>query len=55
MKRHVSPMNTYYEVLDLHKGEAYEFWVTASTQVGEGQSTSVAYTTIKNRGTLKII
>jgi hypothetical protein len=55
MKRHIPPLNTHYEVHDLHKGEAYEFWVTASTQVGEGQSTPVVYATINNRGTLNII
>jgi hypothetical protein len=50
MKRHLPPMNTHYEVHDLHKNEAYEFWVTASTRVGEGQSTPVVYATINNRG-----
>jgi len=55
MKRHVSPMNTHYEAQDLHKSEAYEFWVTAFTRVGEGQSTPVVYATINNQGTLQII
>ncbi|XP_021925400.1 Down syndrome cell adhesion molecule-like protein Dscam2 isoform X4 [Zootermopsis nevadensis] len=55
MKRHIPPMNTHYEVHDLHKGEAYEFWVTASTQVGEGQSTPVVYATINNRVAAGII
>jgi hypothetical protein len=48
-------MNTHYEVQDLHKSEAYEFWVTALTRVGEGQSTPVVYATINNQGTLQIL
>ncbi|XP_069693341.1 cell adhesion molecule Dscam2-like isoform X2 [Periplaneta americana] len=55
MKRHLPPTNTHYEVHDLHKGEAYEFWVTASTRVGEGQSTPVVYATINNRVAAAII
>jgi glutaredoxin len=55
MKRHLPPMNTHYEVHDLHKNEAYEFWVTASTRVGEGQSTPVVYATINNRGMIQSI
>lgn len=55
MKRHVSPVNTHYEVRDLHKSESYEFWVTAFTRVGEGQSTPVVFATINNQGIFQII
>lgn len=49
-KKHLPPTQMHYQATDLHKGEAYEFWVTAFTRVGEGQSTKVMYGTISNRG-----
>jgi hypothetical protein len=52
-KRRLPPTHTNYEVHDLRKGEAYEFWVTGFTRVGEGHSTQVVYATISNRGLLK--
>lgn len=49
-KKKLSPTQTHYQTSELRKGEAYEFWVTAFTKVGEGQSTQVVYSTISNRG-----
>lgn len=49
-KRRLPPTHTNYEVHELRKGEAYEFWVTGFTREGEGQSTQVIYATISNRG-----
>ncbi|KAK3930875.1 Down syndrome cell adhesion molecule-like protein Dscam2 [Frankliniella fusca] len=37
---------TSYEAVNLSKGVAYEFWATASTRIGEGHSTSVAYASV---------
>ncbi|XP_065205888.1 cell adhesion molecule Dscam1 isoform X13 [Planococcus citri] len=34
----VSPLQMNYEAKNLKKAEQYEFWVTASTNVGEGQA-----------------
>ncbi|XP_047103802.1 Down syndrome cell adhesion molecule-like protein Dscam2 [Schistocerca piceifrons] len=48
-KRRLSPAHTHYELHDLRKEEEYEFWVTAFTKVGEGQSTRVVYATISSR------
>ncbi|KAJ1530753.1 hypothetical protein ONE63_005607 [Megalurothrips usitatus] len=42
-KHRLPPTATSYEVTNLNKGVSYEFWATASTRVGEGHSTSVAY------------
>lgn len=41
---------TSYEATNLKKGVAYEFWATASTRVGEGHSTSVAYASVTPSG-----
>ncbi|XP_075218306.1 cell adhesion molecule Dscam2-like [Lycorma delicatula] len=54
-KKPLPPTQTHYQALDLHKGEAYEFWVTAFTRVGEGQSTKVVYGTISNRVPASVI
>ncbi|XP_066995296.2 cell adhesion molecule Dscam2 [Anabrus simplex] len=54
-KRRLPPTHTHYEVHDLHKGESYEFWVTAFTRVGEGQSTPVVHATISNKVPAAII
>ncbi|KAG8327837.1 hypothetical protein J6590_009639 [Homalodisca vitripennis] len=48
-KKKLPPTQTHYQTSELRKGEAYEFWVTAFTKVGEGQSTQVVYSTISNR------
>lgn len=41
-KRHViSPFQLYYEALRLNRERRYEFWVTASTLVGESEATRV--------------
>ncbi|XP_063218560.1 cell adhesion molecule Dscam2-like [Bacillus rossius redtenbacheri] len=54
-KRRLPPLQPHYELHELRKGEAYEFWVTASTRVGEGQSTPVVYATISSRVPAAII
>ncbi|XP_076065783.1 cell adhesion molecule Dscam2-like isoform X4 [Oratosquilla oratoria] len=38
-RRVLSPQTTFYEVKDLSATRRYEFWVTASTTVGEGPAT----------------
>ncbi|XP_052129243.1 cell adhesion molecule Dscam2-like isoform X3 [Frankliniella occidentalis] len=45
-KHRLPPAATSYEAVNLSKGVAYEFWATASTRVGEGHSTSVAYANV---------
>ncbi|XP_022252784.1 Down syndrome cell adhesion molecule-like protein Dscam2 [Limulus polyphemus] len=37
----VEPSETHFEVLNLENNKRYEFWVTASTVIGEGESTRV--------------
>nr|CAD7193824.1 unnamed protein product [Timema douglasi] len=54
-KRRLPPTQTHYEVHDLLKGEAHEFWVTAFTRIGEGQSTPVVYATVTTRVPAAII
>lgn len=49
-KKKLPPTQMHYQMSELRKGEAYEFWVTAFTKVGEGQSTQVVYFTISNKG-----
>lgn len=49
-KKKLSPLESHYQATNLQKGEAYEFWITAFTRIGEGQSTQVVYATISNRG-----
>ena len=42
MTKHIiSSEYTSHEVRNLREGRRYEFWVTASTSIGEGQSTKV--------------
>ncbi|XP_054281239.1 cell adhesion molecule Dscam2-like [Macrosteles quadrilineatus] len=54
-KKKLPPSQMHYQTSELRKGEAYEFWVTAFTKVGEGQSTQVVYSTISNRVPAAII
>lgn len=39
-----------YEASDLKKNENYEFWVTASTLIGEGQASKVVSLSPNARG-----
>lgn len=49
-KKKLPPTQNHFQTSELRKGEAYEFWVTAFTKVGEGQSTQVVYSTISSKG-----
>ncbi|XP_059226041.1 cell adhesion molecule Dscam2 isoform X4 [Stomoxys calcitrans] len=40
-KRSLASQQTYYEAKNLHAHMEYQFWVTASTRVGEGKSSKV--------------
>lgn len=42
MKRTLPSHNLMYEVKGLQQLLEYQFWVTASTKIGEGQSSKVA-------------
>ncbi|XP_046406414.1 Down syndrome cell adhesion molecule-like protein Dscam2 [Ischnura elegans] len=44
-KKRVIAARTRYDATDLRQKDAYEFWVTALTRVGEGPSTRVVYAT----------
>lgn len=48
-KRTLSAKNTYFEATDLQQHVEYQFWVTGSTRVGEGQSSKVAAQVPTNR------
>jgi hypothetical protein len=50
LKKRLPASQTHCEFHDLSKKEAYEFWVTGLTKVGEGQSTQVVYSTLTSRG-----
>ncbi|KAG8228350.1 hypothetical protein J437_LFUL006801 [Ladona fulva] len=54
-KKRVIASRTRYDATDLHQKEAYEFWVTALTRVGEGPSTRVVYSTLSSRVPAAII
>lgn len=41
MKQHIPATQTHFEARSLQPNSYYEFWVTSSTTVGEGQSTRV--------------
>lgn len=49
-KRKVLVPNQHLEIHDLRLEENYEYWVTAFNRAGEGQSTSVVFTTMTSRG-----
>ncbi|XP_034940449.1 Down syndrome cell adhesion molecule-like protein Dscam2 isoform X4 [Chelonus insularis] len=53
-KRVLPPTNTFFEVTGLQQRVEYQFWVTASTRVGEGQSSAVAAEMPKNHVAAKI-
>ncbi|XP_076179317.1 Down syndrome cell adhesion molecule 2 [Ptiloglossa arizonensis] len=48
-KRTLPPTSTYFEATDLQQHVEYQFWVTGSTRVGEGQSSRVAAQVPTNR------
>ncbi|XP_011307192.1 Down syndrome cell adhesion molecule-like protein Dscam2 isoform X1 [Fopius arisanus] len=53
-KRVLASTNTFFEVTGLQQHVEYQFWVTASTRVGEGQSSTVAAAMPKTHVTAKI-
>ncbi|XP_043507613.1 Down syndrome cell adhesion molecule-like protein Dscam2 isoform X4 [Frieseomelitta varia] len=53
-KRTLSAASTYFEATDLQQHVEYQFWVTGSTRVGEGQSSRVAAQVPTNRVPAKI-
>ncbi|KAK0088951.1 hypothetical protein PV325_010139, partial [Microctonus aethiopoides] len=53
-KRVLPATNTFFEVTGLQQRVEYQFWVTASTRVGEGQSSTVAAAMPKSHVTAKI-
>ncbi|XP_060831300.1 cell adhesion molecule Dscam2 isoform X3 [Bombus pascuorum] len=48
-KRTLPATSTYFEATDLQQHVEYQFWVTGSTRVGEGQSSRVAAQVPTNR------
>ncbi|CAL7944963.1 unnamed protein product [Xylocopa violacea] len=48
-KKTLPATNTYFEATDLQQHVEYQFWVTGSTRVGEGQSSRVAAQVPTNR------
>ncbi|XP_018916617.2 cell adhesion molecule Dscam2 isoform X1 [Bemisia tabaci] len=49
LKRRFPPTHTFYQFHDFKAGLTYEFWVTAFTKVGEGQSTQAVYGSVSNK------
>lgn len=54
-KRNLPSQQTYYEAKNLQPHMEYQFWVTASTRVGEGKSSRVASQITSNRVPARII
>ncbi|XP_017096316.2 cell adhesion molecule Dscam2 isoform X1 [Drosophila bipectinata] len=54
-KRSLPSQQAYYEAKGLHPHMEYQFWVTASTRVGEGKSSRVASQITTNRIPARII
>lgn len=48
-KKSLPATNTFFEATDLQQHVEYQFWVTGSTRVGEGQSSRVAAQVPTNR------
>ena len=48
-KRTLRATDTYFEATGLQQHVEYQFWVTASTRVGEGQNSKVAAQVLTNR------
>lgn len=53
-KRTLRASDTFFEATGLQQRVEYQFWVTASTRVGEGQSSKVAAQVPTNRVVAKI-
>lgn len=49
-KRILSPQSEVHETVRLQESATYQFWVTASTAVGEGESTRVVTISPSNKG-----
>lgn len=54
-KRNLPSQQTYYEAKNLQPHIEYQFWVTASTRVGEGKSSRVASQITSNRTPARIV
>lgn len=54
-KRNLPSQQTHYESKNLQPNMEYQFWVTASTRVGEGKSSRVASQLTSNRVPARII
>ncbi|XP_030386436.1 Down syndrome cell adhesion molecule-like protein Dscam2 isoform X2 [Scaptodrosophila lebanonensis] len=54
-KRSLPSQQAYYEAKNLHPHMEYQFWVTASTRVGEGKSSRVVSQITTNRVPARII
>ncbi|CRL00266.1 CLUMA_CG013539, isoform A [Clunio marinus] len=54
-KRVLPSQQTYFEATGLQAHTEYQFWITASTRVGEGKSSRVASQIISNRVAARII
>jgi Fibronectin type III domain len=53
-KQTISSQQTNYEAKGLQSHIEYQFWITASTRIGEGQSSRVSSQIASNRGTIRI-
>lgn len=49
-KQSVSGKQTMFETKGVQPGVEYQFWVTASTKIGEGQSSKVVTQVASTRG-----
>lgn len=49
-KQTVSSQHTNFEVKSVQPMTEYQFWVTASTRIGEGQSSRVVSQVVTQRG-----
>jgi hypothetical protein len=54
-KRNLPSSQTFFEAKGLQGHMEYQFWVTASTKIGEGKSSRVASQVTSNRVSAKII
>uniref|UniRef100_A0A1I8MHL2 Uncharacterized protein n=1 Tax=Musca domestica TaxID=7370 RepID=A0A1I8MHL2_MUSDO len=54
-KRSLPSQQSYYEAKNLHPHMEYQFWVTASTRVGEGKSSKVSSQITTNRVPARIV
>lgn len=52
---HLLTKELHYELRGLKRRLKYEFWITAFTRIGEGQSTSVISLNVSTQGKLKIL